>query len=233
MKAARITLYGDQRTDDWFDVRCGKITMSNAQCVMAKAKVKKDGTESTAASSEATTRMNYRVRVALEQVTGIPDREEAFKTIEMKRGEEREPLAAMHYEIETGNEIEPVKFVYLEGLAIGCSPDGLVGKTGMIETKSGNRATHLEYMQRTTVPPEYHWQVQGSLWVCEREWCDFLSFHPDFPPELQLNVLRVWRDDDAIKELVAGCGRFLLDVAKTRELIETLMAERRQLKEAA
>jgi hypothetical protein len=233
VKADRIYLLGEQRTDEWFNLRCGRITMSNAHHVMAKAKAKKDGTPSTAASSEATTRMNYRVRVALEQATGLPDREEAFKTIEMKRGEEREPAAAMHYEIETGNEIEPVQFVYLEGIAVGCSPDGLVGKTGMVEFKSGNKATHLEYMLRKTVPPEYKWQVHGSMWVCEREWADFVSYHPDFPEELQLNVLRVWRDEAIIKELIAGCGEFLLDVAKTKELIEDLRAARLQLKEAA
>lgn len=216
----RITLRGDQRTDAWFAARCGRITASNLHCVMAKP--------SPRSNTEATTRLNYRVRVALEQITHKADREEVFKTIEMRRGEEREPSAAMHYEIATGTEIEHVQFVMMEGCDIGCSPDGLVGDDGMIETKCPNQATHLNYLQRTTVPSDYKWQVQGSLWICERQFCDFVSYHPDFPEELQLNILRVSRDEEAIAQLEVGCAEFLADVIKTKAVIEALMAQRKE-----
>jgi len=229
----RIVVPGEQRTDAWFAARCGRITASNMHCVMAKAKEKKDGTESTAASSEATTRMNYRVRCAIEQVTRIADREEAFKSPEMKRGEEREPAARMHYEIATGIELGMVQFIYLEDLMIGCSPDGLVGDDGLIEVKCGNLATHLSYMLRNTAPPEYKWQIQGSLWVTGRSFCDFVSYHPDFPEELRLTMIRVKRDEQMIKDLQAGCLKFLADVAVTKQLIERLMADRRGIQEAA
>lgn len=229
----RTILYGSQRTEEWFACRCGRLTASNLHFVMSKPKAKKDGTASTAASSEATGRMNYRVRVALEQITQVADREEAVLTPEMRRGEEREPNARMHYEIQTGNEIEMVQFVHFDELMIGCSPDGMIGNDGMIETKCGNQATHLEYLQRETVPPEYKWQVQGSLWVTGRSWLDFITYHPDFPEELRLGVLRVERDEAMIAELQAECRRFLTDVAVTRAHIESMVAARRGLQEAA
>ena len=225
----RIVIPGQQRTEAWFAARCGCITASNMHCVMAKPKAaKKDGTYSDAPSAEATTRMNYRVRLAIEQITGIPDKEDTISTPAMRRGEEREAAAAMHYEIVTGNEVEHVQFVKFDGHPIGASPDGLVGKRGGIETKCGNQATHLSYLQRTTVPPEYEWQVHGVIWVCELDWVDFVSYHPDFPEALRLAIIRVRRDEEKIRQLQEGCGIFIGDVARTRRLIENLMAQHKE-----
>ncbi len=35
----------------------------------------------------------------------------------------------------------------------------------------------------------------------ERKWIDFCSYHPDFPIDKQLKIIRVDRDDEQIKEL--------------------------------
>jgi len=47
-----------------------------------------------------------------------------------------------------------------------------------------------------------------------RQWCDFVSFHPDFPEELQLLIIRHKRDDQAIKELEEAVQIFLDDLDK-------------------
>ena len=85
----------------------------------------------------------------------------------------------------------------MEELEVGCSPDGLVGEDGGIEGKCPNPATHPSYLELVDTPPsEYRWQVQGSMLVTGRPWWDFVSYHPDFPDELQLHVVRVKRDEE-------------------------------------
>jgi len=44
------------------------------------------------------------------------------------------------------------------------------------------------------VPNEHMAQIQGQLWVAEREWCDFVSYCPKLP----LFVKRVHRDEKQI-----------------------------------
>ena len=79
-------------------------------------------------------------------------------------------------------------------LAIGASPDGLVGDKrrpdgtldpcgdGGLELKCPSPAKHLLYLARNAVPRKYIAQVQGCLWVTGRAWWDWMSYHPDLPP---------------------------------------------------
>ena len=47
------------------------------------------------------------------------------------------------------------------------------------------------------MPQEYKAQVQGQMWIAEKEWCDFLCYAESIKPLL----VRVKRDDDFIKLL--------------------------------
>jgi hypothetical protein len=47
--------------------------------------------------------------------------------------------------------------------------------------------------------------VQGQLWLCEREWSDTLSYHPDFPPAL----VRQYRDEKVIAAIEKAVDRFI------------------------
>lgn len=50
-----------------------------------------------------------------------------------------------------------------------------------------------------------HWpQVQGQLWISEREWCDILSYHPG----MCNSVVRVERDDAYIRLLSESVSAF-------------------------
>jgi hypothetical protein len=44
---------------------------------------------------------------------------------------------------------------------------------------------------------KYYPQVQGCLWITERDWWDFVSFHP----EMEILIVRVERDDKYINSL--------------------------------
>jgi hypothetical protein len=108
-------------------------------------------------------------------------------------------------------------------LQVGVSPDGLVGDVGMTEYKCPMPKTHLEYLRLESgkCPSAYRWQVQGQLWVAEREWCDFVSYNPDFPENAQLIIRRVMRDEKAINELEIEVIKFLGDIEREVEFIQS------------
>jgi hypothetical protein len=45
------------------------------------------------------------------------------------------------------------------------------------------------------------------MWVCERAWCDFVSYDPRH--ETPLFIHRVWRDDEYIDRLAKACDEFI------------------------
>ena len=53
----------------------------------------------------------------------------------------------------------------------------------------------------------------------ERQWCDFVSYHPDFPDEHKLLVLRVDRDDELIARLETEVEKFLTEVSEAVNFI--------------
>ena len=89
---------------------------------------------------------------------------------------------------------------------VGVSPDGLVGKPGLVEIKCpASQAKRLAALPQRAHAAEYRWQVQGQLWVAEREWCDVVSYDPRYPEGLQIAITRVFRDESAIKALEQAC----------------------------
>lgn len=206
-----------QGSEAWFALRLGRATGSNFDAVLSKGK----------AGAEAVGRRNYRIRLALERKTGKV-LEHGFKSQAMQDGNEREPFARMGYEARTGNFVKEVSFVPHKFLQAGVSPDGMVNDDGLVEIKCPTQAVHWEYLQLNDCPSEYKAQVQGQLWVTGRQWCDFVSYNPDFPEELQLHVVRVLRDEPYIKNLEAEVSRFLAEVTVTIKEIEALAAERKE-----
>jgi hypothetical protein len=159
--------------------------------------------------------------LALERITGV--RDEFKTTFAMEQGTEREPLARLAYEASTGQLVEEIGFCMHNTMQVGVSPDGLVGKNGMTEYKCPMPKTHLEYLRLEAgkCPTAYRWQVQGQLWIAEREWCDFVSYNPDFPENAQLIIRRVMRDEKAINELEIEVIKFLGDIEREVEFIQS------------
>lgn len=184
----------EQGSPEWLALRAGKFTGSRFADLMAVTK-----------SGPSASRGNLIVQVALERLTGAP--EDTFQNDAMRRGTELEPFARGAYEAHTGELVEQVAFIVHPNLAfVGISPDGLVGKVGMIEAKCpASQAKHLAALRNGAHAAEYRWQVQGQLWVAEREWCDVVSYDPRYPEGLQIAITRVFRDESAIKQLEQAC----------------------------
>lgn len=205
-----------QGSPEWFMQRLGCATGSNFDACLAQGK----------GTAEAATRAQYRVRLAVERITGKV-MESGFKSAAMDHGTEHEPFARMLYEARTGNFVEEVSFIRHEFLMAGVSPDGLVGDKGMTEFKCPSPAVHMGYLTLVDKPPAaYKWQVYGQMWVTKRDWVDFASYNPLFPESLQLHIVRVYRDEALINELADGVTKFLYDVEKTVKEIQQLEKER-------
>ena len=94
----------------------------------------------------------------------------------------------------------------------GASPDGFVGNEGLLEIKAPNTATHIDTLLSETVPTKYYTQMQFQLACTGREWCDFVSFDNRLPPELQLFVKRVPRDETYIRLMEAEIVQFIAEL---------------------
>lgn len=179
----------DQGTPEWLAARAGMITASRIADLMAKTK-----------TGESASRSNYRAQLVAERLTGKP--QDSFSNAAMQWGTEQEPMARSAYEILRGEMIEQVGFVpHPEIEKSGASPDGLIGADGLIEIKCPNTATHIEYAVSGKPPSKYLLQMLWQMECTGRKWCDFVSYDPRMPPDMQLFVVRINRDDERIKEI--------------------------------
>ena len=206
----------EQRSDEWFAARCGKVTASALYKVMAKTK-----------TGWGADRTNYAAQLVTERLTGRPA--DSFTNSAMQWGIDTEAQARMAYAFHADE--NPVEIGFLDHPRIawsGASPDGLVGLNGMIEIKCPNTATHIATLDGAPIDRKYLYQMQWQMACAEREWCDFVSFDPRLPPAMQMHTRRVDRDDELLGELETAVTEFLAEVAETVARLEA-----RYMKEAA
>lgn len=191
-----------QRSDEWFAARMGKVTASRISDVMAK--------KTTAA------RKNYMADLVVERLTG--ERVEGYVSAAMAWGTEQEPVARAEYEFTQDVVVEEVGFVPHPSVKnSGASPDGLVGDDGLVEIKCPNTATHLETIINRNIDRKYRLQMMWQMACTCRKWCDFVSFDPRLPAKHQLVIIRVQRDDAEISAIEAAVIEFLQEVASMEE----------------
>lgn len=201
----------EQRTDEWFQARLGKVTASKVSDVMAKTK-----------SGYAASRDNYMAQLVVERMTN--KQAEAFTNAAMEWGTQQEPFARAAYEIKTGVVVEEVGFIDHPLIKMaGASPDGLVGNEGLVEIKCPNTATHIETLLTQTVPSKYYAQMQWQMACTSRDWCDFVSYDPRMPEKAQLFVTRVMRDPETIAEMESEVKKFLVEVGSKVDQLERLI----------
>ena len=198
--AGMIDLEIKQGTEEWHQIRLGKVTASRVSDVMSKIK-----------SGESTGRKNYKMDLVVERLTNTPT--SSFTNAAMAWGTETEPLARMAYEVHSGNFVETVAFIQHPSIEwFGCSPDGLIGSEGNLEIKCPNTSTHIDYLLAGVTPAKYVPQMQTQMACTGRLWTDFVSYDPRLPPELQLFVVRLDRDEAYIQQIEDEVKQFLDEV---------------------
>ena len=206
----------DQRSEDWYAARCGKATASRFKDVMARLKN----------GAPAADRQRYLTELVVERLTGQPV--PAYENAAMRWGTEQEEYARRTYEQRVLlDNVEQVGFICHDTLMAGCSPDGLVDWDGLIETKCPfNSAVHIDTLLNG-MPAEHAAQVQGQMWITGRQWCDFVSFDPRMPAELQLHVQRINRDPAYVADLERQVTEFLAEVGAQVEALRRLAESRK------
>ncbi len=181
----------EQKSDEWFELRKGKLTGSHATPIKANGK----GLET------------YCKKIVLEMI-GI--KQDSFQSKDMERGNDLEALARTAYELHTGLVVTETGLVTNSKFKdVSVSPDGLIGKNGGAEIKCRNDENHLSLIlgDKSLIPTN---QIQMTLKLTEREWWDFVNFNPNFSKPLFIK--RIYPDDKYFEKLDKGfeTGRKLI-----------------------
>lgn len=192
-----------QKTDEWHQVRLGKLTASKIADATAKIK-----------TGEAASRRNYRAQLVAERMTGMSQGVDLSNNKAVQWGNDAEPLARAAFEAETGQFVTEIGFIDHPSIELaGCSPDGLLDADGVIEIKCPNTATHIEYLKANAVPSDYRKQIVWQLACTRRKYAMFVSYDPRMDAGNQLMIVRFEPTPDEIAELEAEARVFLDEVA--------------------
>ena len=176
----------EQRTEDWYNIRKGKMTASNADTIIANGK----GLET------------YIYNLMAEYYSSAE--KENYINADMQRGIDLEPEARLEFEFYTDLDVQEVGFVEYNDF-IGVSPDGLVGDDGLIEIKCPNDSIYFKLLLSNNIKPEYIAQMQMQMYVTDRQYCYFVSYNPNF--EKSLYIKKINRDEEMIDKLKKGLER--------------------------
>lgn len=190
----------EQRTEGWINIRLGKVTASRIADVCAKTK-----------TGWGASRANYKAQLIAERLTG--KQQDSYTNGAMLWGIEQEDAARIAYSFLHGHDVVEEGFVVHPTIEMaGASPDGLVGSEGLVEIKCPNTATHIETLKSQSIPDKYVKQMLWQMACCGRQWCDFVSYDPRLPDEMQLFVKRLERDDKLIAALETMVRDFIAEV---------------------
>lgn len=196
----------EQKSDEWHQIRKGKITGTTLKSIMGTPKVRQDAM--------------YEI-IAERLTIGIGDEYENA----MERGNRLEPDAIAMFELETGKNVERVGFCEDDNNAMICnSPDGLIGETEAIEVKCMGGKNHVKLWVTNQFPSEYEWQIIQYFVVNEKlEKLYFVGYNPDIPIH-PLHIIEINRKDieEQIKEAKETQKNFLKDVDSILKNIITL-----------
>lgn len=164
-----------QGTDEWFKSRLGRVSASHADDLLT-------ATGKKPAPNKIQT---YMYTLAGEIISG--SREDSFKSSHMDEGNRRESESREMYSFISGNDVKEVGLVYLDVKEkVSCSPDGLIFKDDKLvkglELKNPKMSTHIEYLLKKKCPTKYLPQVQSSMYICDVDEWDFMSFYPGLAP---------------------------------------------------
>lgn len=173
----------EQRTDEWYAIRKGKLSASNAGIIATNGK----GLETYIYSLMAEFYSNG------EKIH--------YTNADMERGILLEPEARIEFQFYTGLTVKEVGFVELNEY-IGVSPDGLIGDDGLIEIKCPNDEIYFRLLLNDNIKSDYLWQMQMQMLITNRKFCYFVSYNPNF--EQTLYIKKIDRDEGMIAKLQKG-----------------------------
>lgn len=168
-----------QGSPEWVQIRVGKVTASRLKDWLATSK--RDG-------SPLKARLDYEKELAFESEFNIPF--ERFVTSAMEQGQLMEEFLKRQYEQRYNVIVKPVGCYFSDSFV--ASPDGEIGKDGLIECKWVYDTTFSDVLTEG-VPEAHMLQMQGQLWASNRKWCDYVVGNQHTGKYV---VIRVKRDEN-------------------------------------
>jgi len=194
-----------QGSPEWFALRCGKATASRIADILAKTK-----------SGYSASRKNYAAQLIAERLTNTVA--DSYSNAAMQWGTDTEPQARAAYEFHQNVSVSEVGFVDHPQIEMsGASPDGLVADDGLVEIKCPNTSTHIDTLLNGKLADKYIIQMQWQLACTGRQWCDYVSFDPRLPENMQIFMQRIDRDADRIGDIEDEVQTFLNEIDDTVE----------------
>lgn len=196
-KTGPVIIDCEQGSDEWKLARAGIPTASRFKDMLA--------------GGDGKVRSKYMRQLAGEILTREPM--ETYENHHMIRGRDMEARLLEDYAFTGSVEIERVGFI--RNGEKGCSPDGLVGKNGLVQIKSTMPDLLIEIIEKGEPPTAHYAQCQGELWVTDREWVDLVIGYTGMPSFKK----RLARDEMYIRKLADAHEQFLKE---THELVERI-----------
>lgn len=193
---------------EWLRTRLGLPTASELHRIITPAQLE-----------PSTSMKGYINELIAEQLLGHPIEDKSTKW--MERGTILENDARRWYSFTRNVAVSQPGFcVHDDGLS-GCSPDGLVGKTGGLEIKVPSPAMQVLYMlDPGALVAKYRLQVNAFFYVTGREWCDLLAFNPS--DSMQNVCVRVEPDPEVQLALRLALDDFHKKLADAFEMVRAL-----------
>ena len=207
----------EQRSDEWFQARMGRLTASRVY----------DAVKKTAKGNYYAARDTYMAELIAERISNKPM--PSYKSWAMQWGIDQEGPAKEAYQLLKGTAVKDCGFIKHKGIPwFGGSPDGLVGDEGIIEIKCPETAKHLNTILTQEVDESYVYQMNTNMIVSGAEWCDYVSFDPRIEGEMSIFVKRFYLDEEIaieiedeaklfIKEMLDKIDKMLQYYPRTRE----------------
>lgn len=151
----------EQRSEEWFKQRIGKITGSRVGAILDLAPY--SGRDDV-------------LRAMVREYHGAPS--EFTGNIATEWGNNHEAQALMEYERTVQTFVEKAYFVTHENGWLGASPDGYVGSDGLLEIKCPFSRRKDNLFISISDQPHYFAQAQVQLFVTGRKWCHFFQWSP-------------------------------------------------------
>jgi len=99
----------------------------------------------------------------------------------------------------------------------------MISDDGLLEIKCPNTSTHIEYLDKAVVPTLYKNQMTFQMMCTDRKWCDFVSFDPRLPVQLQTFIIRYDFDSELANKIENGVKDFLKELAELENRMRAKM----------
>lgn len=207
-----------QGSEEWYACRLGLLTASEMKLILTP-------TLKVAANEKERTHL---YELLAQRISGYV--EPSYVGDDMLRGMEEE-IAARDAYSERYAPVTEAGFVTNDkwGFTLGYSPDGCVGKDGLIECKGRRQKyqvqTIIENTASDTIPEEFALQAQTGLLVTERAWLDFISYSGGLP----MATTRVLPDERIQGAIIEAATAFEARLADKRAQYDAALASKLRL----